>query len=197
MFGLDKVASRLTGCMIEKKIIQNEDSEIYQYGIYHAMVVGFNLVTSVIIGLITGKLEVVATFLLFYASLRTYSGGFHFNNKYVCYIGSNLILLLPIFTREIVEQVLSINIELAILAVAICIILLLSPVDSKKKRLDEEEIKHHHTVAVFILGIELCVWGGLCCMELKDAAYAGYLAFLMVSVFMVVGYVINVLNHDI
>lgn len=193
---MDVVADKIIKGMIDNKIIQVEDKAIYQYGLYHAMVVGFNVGTSFIIGMITGKLGVVVTFLLFYSVLRSYSGGFHFNNKYLCYIFSNIILCIPIFTMELVGQIVSENFRLISLTIAVIIILILSPVDSVKKRLDDAEIEHHSVIAKTILGIEICFIITLYSLKMYNLVYAGYSAIILISVFMILGFIQNATNHD-
>lgn len=196
MFGLDIVAGKITRGMIDNEIIPVEDKAIYQYGLYHAMVVSVNVGTSFIIGMITGKLVEVSTFLLFYSILRTYSGGFHFNNKYLCYIFSNIILCIPIFTMDLVEQVISGNNRLIILTIAVAVILILSPIDSSKKRLDDAERVHHGVIAKTLLGIEVCFIITLYSLKMYNLVYAGYSAIIMISVFMILGFIQNVINHD-
>ena len=70
-----KFAKKINEILIQKEIVQKEDAELYQYGIENGIVVAGNLLASGIFGIVTGRPGLVLVFLLFYASLRSYSGG--------------------------------------------------------------------------------------------------------------------------
>lgn len=72
-----KFAKKINEILIQKEIVQKEDAELYQYGIENGIVVAGNLLASGIFGIVTGRPGLVLVFLLFYASLRSYSGGSH------------------------------------------------------------------------------------------------------------------------
>lgn len=100
--------------------MQKEDAELYQYGIENGIVVAGNLLASGIFGIVTGRPGLVLVFLLFYASLRSYSGGSH------CKSRNAVILLIGVL--------------------AVVIIIVLAPVESINKPLDEEERRYYARV---------------------------------------------------
>ena len=66
-------AKKINEMLTQKGIVQKEDVEMYQYGIENGIVVAGNLLVSAIFGIVTGRLGLVLVFLLFYATLRSYS----------------------------------------------------------------------------------------------------------------------------
>ena len=62
--------------MVERGIIKEEEQELYQFGIRNGMILLLNVVTALVIGLLTEQLAVVAVFTLSFMVLRSYTGGY-------------------------------------------------------------------------------------------------------------------------
>ena len=127
--------------MVERGIIKEEEQELYQFGIRNGMILLLNVVTALVIGLLTEQLAVVAVFTLSFMVLRSYTGGYHSDSRIFCYLGSNLVLLVPVYTQAVFYKT-SLAWLLAVLLVSAGIIFLLSPMHSKNRKLDKEEQKH-------------------------------------------------------
>lgn len=56
--------------MVERGIIKEEEQELYQFGIRNGMILLLNVVTALVIGLLTEQLAVVAVFTLPFMVLR-------------------------------------------------------------------------------------------------------------------------------
>lgn len=65
------------------------------------MILLLNVVTALVIGLLTEQLAVVAVFTLSFMVLRSYTGGYHSDSRIFCYLGSNLVLLVPVYTQAV------------------------------------------------------------------------------------------------
>lgn len=87
--------------MVERGIIKEEEQELYQFGIRNGMILLLNVVTALVIGLLTEQLAVVAVFTLSFMVLRSYTGGYHSDSRVFCYLGSNLVLLVPVYTQAV------------------------------------------------------------------------------------------------
>ena len=157
--------------------MQKEDAELYQYGIENGIVVAGNLLASGIFGIVTGRPGLVLVFLLFYASLRSYSGGSHCKSRIGCFLISMAILFIPVYTYEPVMK----NVPNAV------IIIVLAPVESINKPLEEEERKYYARVTHCITALQVCVLIILFCLDLQDYFYAGYVSIVLIAVFMVMG----------
>ena len=74
--------------MVERGIIKEEEQELYQFGIRNCMILLLNVVTALVIGLLTEQLAVVAEFTLSFMVLRSYTGGYHSDSRIFCYLGA-------------------------------------------------------------------------------------------------------------
>ena len=185
-----KFAKKINEILIQKGIVQKEDAELYQYGIENGIVVAGNLLASGIFGIVTGRPGLVLVFLLFYASLRSYSGGSHCKSRIGCFLISMAILSIPVYTHEFVMNNVPATVILMIGIAAVVVILILSPMESINKPLDDEEKKYYARVTHCIVALQVCVLIILFCLGVKDYFYAGYSSIVLVAVFMVMGKVI-------
>ena len=185
-----KFAKKINEILIQKGIVQKEDAELYQYGIENGIVVAGNLLASGIFGIVTGRPGLVLVFLLFYASLRSYSGGSHCKSRIGCFLISMAILSIPVYTHEFVMNNVPATVILMIGIAAVVVILILSPVESINKPLDDEEKKYYARVTHCIVALQVCVLIILFCLGVKDYFYAGYSSIVLVAGFMVMGKVI-------
>lgn len=152
-----KFAKKINEILIQKGIVQKEDAELYQYGIENGIVVAGNLLASGIFGIVTGRPGLVLVFLLFYASLRSYSGGSHCKSRIGCFLISMAILFIPVYTYEPVMKNVPNALILLIGVLAVVIIIVLAPVESINKPLDEEERKYYARVTHCITALQVCV----------------------------------------
>ena len=145
-----------------------------------------NVVTALVIGLLTEQLAVVAVFTLSFMVLRSYTGGYHSDSRIFCYLGSNLVLLVPVYTQAVFYKT-SLAWLLAVLLVSAGIIFLLSPMHSKNRKLDKEEQKHFGRKARLIAALELAVLGILWHAGQVLYAYAVYTGICITALFMLIG----------
>ena len=87
--------------MAERGIIKEEDREIYQFGIRNGFIMLLNIATAFLIGLFTEQLLVVYVFTVSFMMLRSFTGGYHCDSRLFCYIGSNLVLFIPVYTGSL------------------------------------------------------------------------------------------------
>ena len=70
---------------------------------------------------------------------------------------------------------------------AVVIIIVLAPVESINKPLDEEERRYYARVTHCITALQVCVLIILFCLDLQDYFYAGYVSIVLIAVFMGMG----------
>lgn len=172
--------------MVERGIIKEEEQEIYQFGIRNGMIILLNVLTAFLIGLVTEKLLIVAVFTVSFMVLRSYTGGYHSDSRIFCYIGSNLVLFVPVYTEALFVRTED-SILCILLAIAVSIIMIFSPMHSKNRKLDEAEQKHFGRKARAITIVQLIVLGVLWYKEHESYAYAIYSSICITAVLMLIG----------
>lgn len=180
-------AKKIDNILIKKGIVPKEDAELYRYGIENGIMIGGNLLASVIFGMVTGRPGIVLVFLLFYATLRSYSGGVHCKSKTCCFFMSLAILFIPVHTGDFVKEYIPMPLIILTGVLAVTVIILLSPVESVNKPLDKEEKKYYARISHCITALQVCVLAVLFCMGQWDYFYAGYICLVLVAFFMLLG----------
>ncbi|MGB4657905.1 MAG: accessory gene regulator B family protein [Mobilitalea sp.] len=190
---LTKVANSLSYQMMEKEVIKEADIVIYRYGIENGIILFLNVSTAFFIGIITGRLIEILVFLLPFITLRSFSGGFHLDNKITCYICSNLILMIPAYAKEIGNVLVktwqgsAYAIGIAFVLCSVGIIFSLCPMDSKKRKLDLAEKKHLKIRARLILTVQLGVLGLLYFIGFKVYMTPFGISLCVIAVLMLIG----------
>lgn len=125
---------------IEKKV-EIEDKKLFQYGlsslIKYLILLNITLFFSIKYRYILSSLIFIFVFIL----IKTNIGGFHFQNKYICFIVS----LLVINVVPIIIQFYPIKKTFSLLLGIVCSIFILTicPISSKNKKLKYEDIIYY------------------------------------------------------
>ncbi len=148
-------ASRITNRLICKKVIKDDDLEIYQYGFEQFFLTLLNIATMLLLGIIFGEIYQCIVLTLSFMALRSYSGGYHASTSLRCYF----LTVISISATLSIMKFIAINrfICLGLLVLSSLVIILFSPIGTKNKPLDEIEkiIYRKKTIIVWI--IETCV----------------------------------------
>lgn len=180
-------AVKITGKLVKKGLIQEEDALLYSYGIENGIWLAASVFTAVVTGLVTGRLGVVMVFLLFYSMLRSYSGGLHCRSRLVCYVCSAAVLFVPVYSYRLFMDIMPGALRIFPGLAALSVVLVLSPVESRNKKLDDIEKKYYKRMSHCIVSIQACFLVLLYCMGMYRYFYAGYTAIIFVALFMVLG----------
>lgn len=172
--------------MVERNIIGEEEQGIYQFGVRNGIIILINIITAFLIGLFTEQLLVVCIFTLSFMTLWSFTGGYHCDSSLFCYIGSSFVLFIPVYTGSLFVRM-SVMTVLLTLAAAAGIIIALSPMHSKKRKLDHAEKKHFGRRARVIVILQAAVFLGLWYLGYNGYAYAVYSSICIIAVFMLAG----------
>ncbi len=137
---MNNLSNKLVSIFIKNNIIDEKDKEIYIYGLNQGIIMIFNIITVIIIGIILNMLFLSLLFIITYIPIRVYAGGFHCRTQTKCYIFSVImqicvLLLCKVHFLNETISILTISITGSIIG------FLLSPVEDINKRLDDLEVK--------------------------------------------------------
>ncbi len=157
---MKSLARNVTQLLVEQEIIESSDFEIYHYGIQ--LILSDVWIFSGIIGMgiLVGKMLIGILFIIAFVGLRHYTGGYHANRYYKCFLlscGSFIITLLMIGIQERWH----LNYSLVVCSV-LCTFYLckIGSINSKKNPKTEEEMLHRKKATRIIT----CVYTGISCV---------------------------------
>ena len=152
----DKMSAFITDTLIEGKIIKMEERNLYLYcfGILIEMMA--NLITTLIIGALLGKIVAALFFMLVFIPLRSTAGGYHCETAGKCYLLSIAVYLIVILTYDHISDVSS------YICALICVfyfaaIIILSPVASPNKPITSNEKTRNRWISIALSLIYIIV----------------------------------------
>lgn len=83
---LQTICNHISNQLVFSHIIKKEEQPIYDYGIYLTLMTLITTSTIVVLGFLLGKISLTIVFLFVLASMRHYSGGYHANRYWQCYL---------------------------------------------------------------------------------------------------------------
>ena len=152
---LARLAGKIGNNLVHSGVINEEDAEIYIYGINQILVSVLNVSSALIIGLIFGVFPEIAVFMAAYIPLRSFAGGYHAITPLRCYVFSVIMLIVVSIGLKYLH--IAEWIYYAVLVAATLVVLVLAPVEDRNKPLDEIEHKVYKRRTVIITAAELII----------------------------------------
>lgn len=153
--------------LILKNAINEEDEELYAYGLQSLLLLVSPIMFAIIFGLLFGVFKTSILVVIPFMILRKFSGGYHMRYLWKCIIFSISIIGLAIWISSKI-QVFSI---LHLLVCFSCVsLIILSPVDSRKRELNFLEKRQYKKIVIIILVIFFISYLALWLIGLYDGA---------------------------
>lgn len=147
----EKIANRL----LRKKVIDDEEKEIYRYGMNQILLSLINIITIIMMGILLDMLWQCLVFTFSFMIIRTYAGGYHASTQARCYLLTVSIITATLSVIKYVE--INNYICLILLSISSVIILILSPVGSENKPLDDIEIIIYRKKTIIVWCVEFLI----------------------------------------
>lgn len=138
-------------------MITKENINVYRYGYTLMFEMLINVIIAFIIGFFFHELSVVTFFLLSFIPLRSYCGGYHAPKAWMCVLLSNTFIIVVILFSENMDLNSNINFMFLVEIVCIGLIILMAPIQSPSKKLNENERILYKKYIRLILVIQLII----------------------------------------
>lgn len=138
---VSNITNHVVQNLLQTNIIQQEDIDVYVFGIETFFSDVFNLITTAIIGIMIGQFWECFMFQVIFISLRSWTGGYHASSEWKCWILSNAMVIGILLLSRRLPIWFDPSAGLCLLLVAACIILALAPVDNENNPLNSDEIR--------------------------------------------------------
>lgn len=171
------------------QIIDEEQRELFMYGLRNSVHIAVNIYLTIIIGYIFGCLEYAVVFTIAFLMLRIYTGGYHSPGRIRCYVESCILIIGNAYFVKYVE--LSERSIWLLIFVCFCTALVpvwrWSPISSGNRPLaDEEKLDYAAKARKIFLG-EAAAAVLLAAVNCTKAAQTVSLAVLLCAVLIAVG----------
>lgn len=145
------IAEKITQKLIASSVIEEGDRELYIYGFFLLTNKILYFFVAVTVGTLASVTFESIIFYIVFMSLRTYAGGIHAKTEMACTVLTTLALTMFVL---VIKHLSIHNSEIApflMLGVGSLCILLLSPLDSSEKPIDDVERSQYKIICVAIL----------------------------------------------
>lgn len=140
--------------LCENSIIEEENVEIYHYGLELILATIFKFIGLMIIATIAGLVKEAIIFILFFSGLRLQAGGYHARTIMGCFIGMASFTFVSINLVKILPLHHQLNYILVSMIISIFLIFLYAPLESENKpSTEEQKIEYRYrSLATGIIG---------------------------------------------
>lgn len=177
-----KQMESLTDVMIEKEISKMEDKDVIVYGLSTGIELVFNIITTIILGLLFGLVLESFIFLVSFSFLRIYAGGYHCEKALNCYLMSSGVVALVLAIVKFIPIKYLFIISVVLLLLSVPTILKYAPVGSAHRHLDEEELAYFRKKMLQSLLVECLIIIFLLAIRMQLQAFIMILAFILTGI---------------
>ena len=184
---------KISGAVVRKfelfGLVNNENRDIYLFGIQQFLMMVLNLISMIFIGVLFQQTIQCLFYMALFIPLRSYAGGYHACSSRRCYVYSMLCITIAMV---IIKIDLLNTISLSCIA-AICgaIIFKLAPVEDCNKPLDDVEIIHYRIRSQVVLVIEGLFLIASLTLKWETGVICTSLAFLTLCIMLMIGTIKN------
>lgn len=145
------LSESITDFLLLRKIIRNEDKEIYIYGIQLLISSIINALICLIESLLLGDLIGGLVFFLTFSSLRKFTGGFHSKSYLLCNVIFSIIAAVALTVNKFIYYIfMEIPVIALVMLFTILCITLFAPVYNENKKLTNNERNKFRIISILI-----------------------------------------------
>lgn len=143
-----RLSQILTDFLVYKKVIEEEDADIYIYGYETALSGIVDFILVIFLGSVFHQLVQAITFFIVFVSTRLYTGGFHAKTYLMCKLVFITIFIHVIWLTHTIK--LSVIACVIVLLLFIFTVLKFAPVENIKKPLEVMEKKKYRWISIIL-----------------------------------------------
>lgn len=144
------LSSSVTKWLLRSGAISAEETELYDYAISLVVLTLAPLVLAAAIGAMMGMLPESMLMILPFLFLRKFSGGFHLESPFLCFVSSVSLLTLFLWVIRAMTAGSATVWFLSLLLASLVILTVFSPIDSEARRLTGPEKKLFRKIAILL-----------------------------------------------
>lgn len=142
------LSENITGYFYKNEIINEEEKEIYIYGLHLIISSAMGIAIILTLGLILNNSVNTFLFLSAFISVRMYSGGYHASSYIKCNITLITVYLITIAAVNFIPPEIVDFSSIILIAATVYVILKYAPVDNENKRLTEGQKNANKKITV-------------------------------------------------
>ena len=152
---MEFISRHVTQWLTKNNVINKQEEELYEYAVYSLLITMLPLLMAFGIGCTMNKCAASIVFILPFMLIRKYSGGYHCKYPWICIIISTGILYFGIYIVDKINHNKYVDL---IFVVSVIGLMILSPIDSANRRLEDDEKKVYKKRTIYLLILSAIVY---------------------------------------
>ena len=148
------IAEDIVFYLSRKKILKQDNREVYVYALEVILLNLILLMTLLIISLIGGQPSFFACYLCFFVPLRVFTGGYHAKKSEICFVMSVAPYVLAMILVNNNSSLFNNAIMVFVTALLMLLVFLYSPIENINHPLDETRKRRNRIIARVIVLID-------------------------------------------
>ena len=182
-----KIASILTRRLTEKRLIDNEDQDLYEYALFNILSYLFFLTLAMLAGFMLGMFFESVLFFVSFCLVRNFAGGIHADTERKCTIVSTFSILASIVVIRVLDFFGLKTFSLFLLVISAICLIVFSPIDTPNKKLDVSDKKKYKKKTVLICLALVTLHIILSCVGIHSFAIAVSVSMAFAATLVVAG----------
>lgn len=189
--GVDWLSDIIVKSLGRQGIIQEDDNDIYLFGLRVFIPLCLLIVSFLSIAVITGYIKETLLYLAIFFLFRSHCGGYHAPTQFRCYLLSMLSYGLFLMLYHFISGNLAFYLSVIMFLIANILVIILAPIDTENQRLTAKEQaifarKSRMLLFTFDFVVLAVLWYGF-----PQVAYIGVLSLIQVAISLAGGYIVN------
>lgn len=184
------IAEDIAFLLIKNKIVDIEKRDECVYGAEVLLLNLSNILTALIISILTKSMLHFVAFMLIFVPLRIFTGGYHAKTSESCYLITSAIYALTVLCVKLMPDLYSNIPAIITFAVLIVPIVLFAPVEHKNNPLTPNERRRNRLISIVLTAVDSLIFIALFILSISTAT--SVMIFMAVdSILMMIGLLMN------
>lgn len=183
------LSNKTVSKLIQSGSIQEDEKDIYAYGLQQGLFIILNIVTSIFIGILADMLWQCVLFMGIYLPLRSFAGGYHARSPWLCYLYSAILITTVLLPIKFVAWTNFMCLGITLFAGAV--IFILSPVEDMNKPLDSVEVIRYRKRTRTILIFQIIIFFLFLILKVNGILPVISISLLALSIMLILGKIKN------
>lgn len=185
---LEQISLKIANNWSDKKIIPEEDTDIYRYGIEIGLSTMVNTLCLLITTLLFFNILDLIIFLSFFIILRQFTGGYHADT----YIKCNLVTVSCYALSTLLANYVHIDTKAisALFAVGLVLIGITAPINNCNKTITKAQAGRYKAMAIIVFVLETAITYAMLLFN-SDQASNAFFTILCIIILMPIGMILN------
>ena len=193
---MEKLIDKIFYYFSEEDEMDTDKAEIIKYGLEIIILKSIFWITALIIGIIMGCFWESIVYLVMFAVLRSYAGGYHAKSRTRCFIQSIITIVVAMIVLKLINIYGDGSEILLILTVVFSvIIIMLAPVDTANKELETDEYIKFKKRTGMVLAVEISIILATYIFNINMLYNTAMLAVITSGILVVTGHISKVIHN--